>query len=189
MEALRRGKSDARGSGCLRREGAAARRTGENITRRAPMHGLRALAHRPSTQSKPPSTADATNLAPSLKPYAASQRLESGRRTAGSLAAMALGRGAAFSGGARPMLGLGCGRRTGSPPHVHAAGRRRDALSHRLFGVLSMVFAIVAEDAANAIGRAMQFNANTNGFAYLIVVLVASVTGGPSSTIFAHPTS
>lgn len=43
---------------------------------------------------------------------------------------------------------------------------------------MSTVVAIAGAGAATAVGRAMSLNANTIGFAYLVIVLVASVRGG-----------
>lgn len=49
----------------------------------------------------------------------------------------------------------------------------------RAFGtILPAVVAIIGAIAATAAGRAMNLNANTMGFAYLVVVLLASVRGG-----------
>ena len=49
----------------------------------------------------------------------------------------------------------------------------------RTFGtILLTAVAFIATIGATAIGRAMNLNANTMGFAYLVVVLLASVRGG-----------
>lgn len=50
--------------------------------------------------------------------------------------------------------------------------------SRTLEGALSSVLGVVGAVAATAIGRGMNLNANSMGFAFLIVVLVASLRGG-----------
>jgi K+-sensing histidine kinase KdpD len=54
----------------------------------------------------------------------------------------------------------------------------RDMRSRAAGAIGSTSAAIAGAVAATAIGRAMNLNANTMGFAYLVVVLVASVRGG-----------
>jgi two-component system, OmpR family, sensor histidine kinase KdpD len=57
--------------------------------------------------------------------------------------------------------------------------------SRTLRRVLSLSIAMAAVVAATAVGRWMDLNANTMGFAYLIVVLVASLRGGLAAGLLA----